>query len=161
MSPPTVIPHSFTTSPHTPVAVSLVFPTFCHSLSIDCKHHPHTSPTPFPLPSFPPSLLPNIIMPEAASAARECDAWPRPMMMLASSSQNYFGDAWNVFDFIIVLGSFIDIIYTEVNVSTGRFRGVSYYALVAPSVVRCMCSFRPIPGSSLIVWFRYVSCYFM
>ena len=31
--------------------------------------------------------------------------------------QNYFGDAWNVFDFIIVLGSFIDIIYAEVNVS--------------------------------------------
>lgn len=38
------------------------------------------------------------------------------------SWQNYFGDAWNVFDFVIVLGSFIDIIYTEVNVSisTGR-----------------------------------------
>lgn len=32
-------------------------------------------------------------------------------------SQNYFGDAWNVFDFVIVLGSFIDIVYTEVNVS--------------------------------------------
>jgi len=31
--------------------------------------------------------------------------------------QNYFGDAWNVFDFVIVLGSFIDIVYTEVNVS--------------------------------------------
>lgn len=31
--------------------------------------------------------------------------------------KNYFGDPWNVFDFIIVLGSFIDIIYTEVNVS--------------------------------------------
>lgn len=30
--------------------------------------------------------------------------------------QNYFGDAWNVFDFIIVLGSFIDIVYSEVNV---------------------------------------------
>lgn len=29
--------------------------------------------------------------------------------------QNYFGDAWNVFDFIIVLGSFIDIVYSEVN----------------------------------------------
>lgn len=27
--------------------------------------------------------------------------------------KNYFGDAWNVFDFIIVLGSFIDIIYSE------------------------------------------------
>lgn len=32
--------------------------------------------------------------------------------------QNYFGDFWNVFDFIIVLGSFIDIIYIEVNVSS-------------------------------------------
>lgn len=31
------------------------------------------------------------------------------------SLQNYFGDAWNVFDFIIVLGSFIDIIYSEVT----------------------------------------------
>jgi voltage-dependent calcium channel L type alpha-1D len=29
--------------------------------------------------------------------------------------KNYFGDAWNVFDFLIVLGSFIDIIYSEVN----------------------------------------------
>lgn len=29
--------------------------------------------------------------------------------------KNYFGDAWNVFDFIIVLGSFIDIIHSEVN----------------------------------------------
>lgn len=36
------------------------------------------------------------------------------------SRQNYFGDAWNVFDFIIVLGSVIDIVYTEVNVSTLR-----------------------------------------
>ena len=64
------------------------------------------------------------------------------MMMLASSSQNYFGDAWNVFDFIIVLGSFIDIIYTEVNVSTDRSRGVSYYTLTAPPVFMCMYSFR-------------------
>ncbi|MPC08099.1 Voltage-dependent calcium channel type D subunit alpha-1 [Portunus trituberculatus] len=30
----------------------------------------------------------------------------------------YFGDAWNVFDFIIVLGSFIDIVYSEVNASS-------------------------------------------
>ncbi|KYQ52756.1 Voltage-dependent calcium channel type D subunit alpha-1 [Trachymyrmex zeteki] len=29
--------------------------------------------------------------------------------------KNYFGDAWNVFDFVIVLGSFIDIVYSEVN----------------------------------------------
>ena len=31
--------------------------------------------------------------------------------------QNYFRDPWNVFDFIIVLGSIIDIIYTEATVS--------------------------------------------
>lgn len=35
--------------------------------------------------------------------------------------QNYFGDAWNVFDFVIVLGSFIDIVYTEVNVSLHEY----------------------------------------
>ena len=39
------------------------------------------------------------------------------MVFISYLLQNYFGDAWNVFDFIIVLGSFIDIIYTEVNVS--------------------------------------------
>ncbi|KAL5273022.1 hypothetical protein ACFFRR_000036 [Megaselia abdita] len=33
--------------------------------------------------------------------------------------KNYFGDAWNVFDFIIVLGSFIDIVYSEIKVSEG------------------------------------------
>lgn len=38
--------------------------------------------------------------------------------------QNYFGDAWNVFDFIIVLGSFIDIVYSEVNVSKGMKVGI-------------------------------------
>lgn len=31
------------------------------------------------------------------------------------SLQNYFGDAWNVFDFIVVLGSFIDIIMSDVG----------------------------------------------
>lgn len=33
--------------------------------------------------------------------------------------QNYFGDAWNVFDFIVVLGSFIDIIMSDVG-KTGK-----------------------------------------
>jgi len=31
--------------------------------------------------------------------------------------QNYFSDPWNVLDFIIVLGSIADIIYTELSVS--------------------------------------------
>ena len=34
-------------------------------------------------------------------------------------SQNYFGDAWNVFDFVIVCGSFVDITYSEIHVSRG------------------------------------------
>lgn len=29
-------------------------------------------------------------------------------------SQNYFGDPWNCFDFIIVMGSFIDIVYGDI-----------------------------------------------
>ncbi|XP_046683031.1 muscle calcium channel subunit alpha-1-like isoform X6 [Homalodisca vitripennis] len=32
--------------------------------------------------------------------------------------KNYFGDPWNVFDFIIVLGSFIDIVYDRLNDET-------------------------------------------
>ena len=31
--------------------------------------------------------------------------------------QNYFRDPWNVFDFVIVLGSFTDIVYSEISVS--------------------------------------------
>ena len=34
--------------------------------------------------------------------------------------QNYFGDPWNSFDFIIVLGSLIDIAMAEINVSFYR-----------------------------------------
>nr|QFP39652.1 voltage-gated calcium channel subunit alpha 1-like protein [Tridacna squamosa] len=37
------------------------------------------------------------------------------LKLAAFRFKNYFGDPWNVFDFVIVLGSFIDIIYTEVN----------------------------------------------
>ncbi|KAJ8301680.1 hypothetical protein KUTeg_020667 [Tegillarca granosa] len=41
------------------------------------------------------------------------------LKLLAFRFKNYFGDAWNVFDFIIVLGSFIDIIYTDINPGEG------------------------------------------
>ncbi|GIY92611.1 voltage-dependent calcium channel type D subunit alpha-1 [Caerostris extrusa] len=39
------------------------------------------------------------------------------LKLIAFKFKNYFGDAWNVFDFIIVLGSFIDIVYSEVNLN--------------------------------------------
>lgn len=37
--------------------------------------------------------------------------------MLYLSVQGYFGDPWNVFDFIIVIGSVVDVILSEVDVS--------------------------------------------
>ncbi|XP_050519467.1 muscle calcium channel subunit alpha-1 isoform X6 [Diabrotica virgifera virgifera] len=37
--------------------------------------------------------------------------------------KNYFGDAWNLFDFIIVLGSFIDIVYQDVNPGASNPQG--------------------------------------
>lgn len=33
------------------------------------------------------------------------------------SPQNYFRDAWNIFDFVSVLGSITDILVTELGVS--------------------------------------------
>lgn len=35
--------------------------------------------------------------------------------------QGYFGDPWNVFDFIIVIGSVVDVILSEVDVSSDIF----------------------------------------
>lgn len=32
-------------------------------------------------------------------------------------SQGYFGDPWNVFDFLIVIGSIVDVVLSEVDVS--------------------------------------------
>lgn len=41
---------------------------------------------------------------------------------LALPTQGYFGDPWNVFDFLIVIGSIIDVILSEIDVSTGLLR---------------------------------------
>ncbi|KAG5668935.1 hypothetical protein PVAND_016842 [Polypedilum vanderplanki] len=48
--------------------------------------------------------------------------------------KNYFGDAWNVFDFIIVLGSFIDIVYSEVNMLSSLPRETSTPTATAATV---------------------------
>ncbi|KAL4226359.1 Voltage-dependent calcium channel type D subunit alpha-1 [Mactra antiquata] len=50
------------------------------------------------------------------------------LKLMAFRFKNYFGDPWNVFDFIIVLGSFIDIIYTEVNTGT-RIFSINFFRL--------------------------------
>ena len=40
-----------------------------------------------------------------------------PKRFFDTHVQNYFRDPWNVFDFVIVLGSFTDIVYSEISVS--------------------------------------------
>lgn len=43
------------------------------------------------------------------------------LKLLALNPKNYFGESWNTFDFIIVLGSFMDIILSKLNVGLGYF----------------------------------------
>ncbi len=38
------------------------------------------------------------------------------LKVIALKPKNYFGDSWNVFDFIIVIGSFIDITMASIKV---------------------------------------------
>jgi hypothetical protein len=38
-------------------------------------------------------------------------AFEAAFKIIALNPRNYFGDRWNVFDFAIVIGSFIDITY--------------------------------------------------
>ena len=47
--------------------------------------------------------------------------------LLAFRFKNYFADTWNVFDFVIVVGSYIDIVYAEVNVSVIDYQLLSQY----------------------------------
>uniref|UniRef100_A0A3Q3JUG4 Voltage-dependent L-type calcium channel subunit alpha n=1 Tax=Monopterus albus TaxID=43700 RepID=A0A3Q3JUG4_MONAL len=45
------------------------------------------------------------------------------LKLMAFKARGYFGDPWNVFDFIIVVGSIIDVILSEVDVS---LKGITY-----------------------------------
>ncbi|XP_046597260.1 muscle calcium channel subunit alpha-1 isoform X2 [Neodiprion lecontei] len=49
--------------------------------------------------------------------------------LAAFKFKNYFGDAWNVFDFIIVLGSFIDIVYSEVRGGGSSIISINFFRL--------------------------------
>lgn len=45
----------------------------------------------------------------------------RPFLYFSPHKQNYFKDAWNIFDCVTVLGSITDILVTELGVSTTLF----------------------------------------
>lgn len=38
-------------------------------------------------------------------------------------TQGYFGDAWNVFDALVVIGSIVDIVLSEIDVSKLKLDG--------------------------------------
>ncbi|CAI9592826.1 unnamed protein product [Staurois parvus] len=42
------------------------------------------------------------------------------LKLAAFKAKGYFGDPWNVFDFLIVIGSIIDVILSEIDVSNGN-----------------------------------------
>ncbi|GCB80375.1 hypothetical protein scyTo_0018099, partial [Scyliorhinus torazame] len=50
--------------------------------------------------------------------------------LCAFKAKGYFGDPWNVFDFLIVIGSIIDVILSEVNESEDSSRiSISFFRL--------------------------------
>uniref|UniRef100_A0A8D2LN91 Voltage-dependent N-type calcium channel subunit alpha n=1 Tax=Varanus komodoensis TaxID=61221 RepID=A0A8D2LN91_VARKO len=51
------------------------------------------------------------------------------LKIIAFGVLNYFRDAWNIFDFVTVLGSITDILVTEIAVSTDNFINLSFLRL--------------------------------
>ncbi|KAJ0171022.1 hypothetical protein K1T71_013221 [Dendrolimus kikuchii] len=56
--------------------------------------------------------------------------------------KNYFGDAWNTFDFIIVLGSIIDIVVSQVNELKNQGSGIARPHVVKESSIPSINFFR-------------------
>ncbi|CAH2060425.1 unnamed protein product, partial [Iphiclides podalirius] len=56
--------------------------------------------------------------------------------------KNYFGDAWNTFDFIIVLGSIIDIVVSQVNELKNQGNGMPRAHVVKESSIPSINFFR-------------------
>ncbi|MEQ2183975.1 hypothetical protein GOODEAATRI_003372, partial [Goodea atripinnis] len=48
---------------------------------------------------------------------------------LCLGMQGYFGDPWNVFDFIIVIGSVVDVILSEVDASENATVSITFFRL--------------------------------
>lgn len=85
---------------------------------------PRAEPLPLPAPSTPPPK-----------------AYPWSSHLFPS--QGYFGDPWNVFDFLIVIGSIIDVILSEIDVSIMHVEPLSPQVSAGCPTV---CDIAPIPG---------------
>ncbi|XP_074833425.1 voltage-dependent L-type calcium channel subunit alpha-1S [Carettochelys insculpta] len=52
------------------------------------------------------------------------------LKLMAFKAKGYFGDPWNVFDFLIVIGSIIDVILSEIDDSTDNSRvSITFFRL--------------------------------
>ncbi|CAJ0933163.1 unnamed protein product, partial [Mesorhabditis belari] len=51
------------------------------------------------------------------------------LKIIALNFRNYFGDKWNVFDFVIVLGSFIDIFWSRISGGPGTGFSINFFRL--------------------------------
>uniref|UniRef100_A0A914IAD7 Voltage-dependent L-type calcium channel subunit alpha n=1 Tax=Globodera rostochiensis TaxID=31243 RepID=A0A914IAD7_GLORO len=49
--------------------------------------------------------------------------------IIALNPKHYFGDRWNLFDFIIVLGSFLDIIYGKIGGTGSNIISINFFRL--------------------------------
>ncbi|CAB1336743.1 unnamed protein product, partial [Coregonus sp. 'balchen'] len=58
------------------------------------------------------------------------------LKLMAFKAKGYFGDPWNVFDFLIVIGSVVDVILSEVDVSTQN--NGSHTALASSGGLYCL-----------------------
>lgn len=102
---------------------------------------PWLTPGPGVAPCCVPGSQVHYHVPSQLHPVRSATSHPRPgfegspslcsSQFPSLSSQGYFGDPWNVFDFLIVIGSIIDVILSEIDVSV---RGGAIPGAVGPLV---------------------------
>lgn len=56
-------------------------------------------------------------LPRSARPRKQADGLKTLFPLARCPAQGYFGDAWNVFDALVVIGSIVDIVLSEIDVS--------------------------------------------
>uniref|UniRef100_A0A8C4L4Z1 Voltage-dependent L-type calcium channel subunit alpha n=1 Tax=Equus asinus asinus TaxID=83772 RepID=A0A8C4L4Z1_EQUAS len=74
------------------------------------------------------------------------------LKLMAFKARGYFGDPWNVFDFLIVIGSIIDVILSEIDVSTRRSARISSAFFRLFRVMRLIKLLSRAEGVRTLLW---------
>lgn len=72
------------------------------------------------------------------------------LKLAAFRFRNYFGDAWNTLDFVIVLGSFIDIVISEIVPKGDSFISITFFRLFR--VMRLIKLLSKCEGIRTLLW---------